>query len=58
MITHPSTNVRSFAGDVVAVHCAPPPPQSSTKPAAPTAPAPTQVSTAGKTPVTVIFPFH
>ncbi|TKS69076.1 Coiled-coil and C2 domain-containing protein 1A [Collichthys lucidus] len=32
-------------GDVVAVHCAPPPPQSSTKPPAPTAPAPTQVST-------------
>ncbi|KAE8300867.1 Coiled-coil and C2 domain-containing protein 1A [Larimichthys crocea] len=40
------SSLPSPPGDVVAVHCAPPPPQSSTKPAAPTAPAPTQVSTA------------
>ncbi|KAF1394862.1 hypothetical protein PFLUV_G00005540 [Perca fluviatilis] len=33
-------------GDVVAKHCAPPPPQSSSKPAAPAAPAPTQVANA------------
>ncbi|KAA8595144.1 hypothetical protein FQN60_012279 [Etheostoma spectabile] len=34
-------------GDVVAKHCAPPPPpQSSSKPAAPAAPAPTQVASA------------
>ena len=53
---HPSTNVWSSAGDVVAERRAPPPPQSSSKPAAPAAPAPTQVATAGKTPVGLAHP--
>lgn len=56
---HPSTNVWSYAGDVVAEHCAPAPPQPSMKsaaPAAPAAPAPAQVATAGKVPVTLNLP--
>lgn len=44
-----STDVLSFAGDVVAEHCAPPPPQSSSIPAAPAAPASTHEAAAGKT---------
>lgn len=53
---HPSTDVWSCAGDVVAEHCAPPPLQSSSKPAAPAAPAapvqvpaPAQAAATGKT---------
>lgn len=54
---HPSTNVWSYAGDVVAEHCAPAPPQPSSKSAAPAAPAPTQVATPGKIPVAMNLSF-
>lgn len=55
---HPSTDVWSCAGDVAAEHRAPPPLQSSSKPAAPATPtapapvhvpAPAQAAAAGKT---------
>ena len=44
-----STDLWSSAGDVLVKHHAPPPPQSSIKPAAPAAPAPASVAPAGKT---------